>query len=99
MSRTTEESLNRVHNHPVDPNRRGHVRVWEYRFLWLLIFCFLGLWGYFFLIGRVDSKLTNEIVKQLRRQFPNHKIFVDRAYLRAGESITIDGLFVLDRLS
>lgn len=60
--------------------------------VWLLLFSVLGLWCYFSLIGRVDSKLTSEILKQLRREFPSHFISVDRTHFLAGKSITIEGI-------
>ena len=43
-------------------------------------------------MGRVDSKLTSEIIRILRKEFPRHYVTVDRARLISGQSITIDGL-------
>lgn len=75
-----------------DSIRRNRDRVWEHRFVWLLLIAILGLWGYFYVIGRVDSKLTQEILKVARREFPGHLIFIDRTHLVAGQSITIEGI-------
>ena len=75
-----------------DAIRRSRDRVWEHRLVWILLFAILGLWCYYFLIGRVDSKLTGEIVKQLRKEFPGHLVSIDRAQFQAGKSITIEGL-------
>ncbi len=63
-----------------------------YRLLWLMLLGVVGLLGYFQLIGRVDTRLTQSIVSRLREEFPQHHISVDRARLIAGQSITIDGL-------
>jgi hypothetical protein len=52
----------------------------------------VGLFGYSQMISRVDTHLTQEIVKRLRREWPNHYVSVDRARLIAGQSITMDGL-------
>ena len=60
--------------------------------LWILIFAILGLWCYFSLIGRVDGKLTSEILQRLRKEFPSHFVTVDRAHYQAGKSITIEGI-------
>ena len=72
--------------------RRSRDRVWEHRLVWILLFAILGLWCYFSLIGRVDGKLTGEIVKRLRKEFPGHLVSIDRAQLHASKSITIEGL-------
>ncbi|MEQ1828101.1 MAG: hypothetical protein ABL921_19230 [Pirellula sp.] len=72
--------------------RRSRDRVWEHRLVWLLLFAILGLWGYFHLVGRVDSKLTTEILKHVRKEFPGHLVFIDRAHLIPGQSITIEGI-------
>jgi hypothetical protein len=60
--------------------------------LWILIFAILGLWCYFSLIGRVDGRLTSEILQRLRTEFPSHHVTVDRAHYQAGKSITIEGI-------
>ncbi len=60
--------------------------------VWILLFAILGLWCYFSLIGRVDSKLTSEIVKQLRKEFPSHFVSIERAHFQPGKSITIEGV-------
>jgi hypothetical protein len=65
-----------------------------FRLVWLLLLAGLGWAGYYFLIDRVDHRLTSEITRQLRRQFPHHLISVDRARLVPGKSITIDGVRV-----
>jgi hypothetical protein len=70
----------------------GRDRRWERRFLWLLLLAILALSGYFHLLGRVDSKLTSEILRLVRQEFPGHIIFIDRAHLVAGQSITIEGI-------
>ena len=72
--------------------RRRQDRIWEHRFVWLLLLLVLGLWGYFYAIGRVDQKLAHEVAKRLRKEFPAHVITVDRAHLQAGQSITIEGI-------
>jgi len=56
------------------------------------MFAILGLWCYFSLIGRVDGKLTSEILKRLQKEFPTHVVTVDRAHYQAGKSITIEGI-------
>ena len=73
------------------PNKRRD-NVFESRLVWLLLLAIAGLWGYYFLLGRVDHKLTSEIIRRLRREFPHHYVSVDRARLIAGQSITVDGL-------
>ncbi len=75
-----------------DSIRRNRDRVWEHRIVWLLLFAILGLWCYFYLIGRVDTKLTSEVILRLRKEFPSHIVTVDRAYFLAGKSITIEGI-------
>ena len=72
--------------------RQGRDRVWEHRFVWLLLLVIVGLWAYTFLISRVDNKLTTEILKRIRQEFPTHLVFIDRAHLQAGQSITIEGI-------
>jgi hypothetical protein len=63
-----------------------------FRFLWLIVLAALGIASYFLLIDRVDHQLTSEVLRQLRKQFPQHLISVDRARLVHGQSITIDGI-------
>jgi hypothetical protein len=58
----------------------------------LLLLISLGLTTYFFLMGRVDDKLTQEILKHFRKEFPSHQVFIDRAQLQSGKSITIEGV-------
>jgi hypothetical protein len=72
--------------------RRSRDRVWEHRMVWLLLLTILGLTGYFFVMGQVDDKLTKEILKRLRTEFPGHQVNVDRAHLQHGQSITIEGI-------
>ena len=75
-----------------DAIRRSRDRVWEHRLVWILLFAILGLWCYFSLIGRVDSKLTNEILRHIRKEFPSHFVSIDRAHFQPGHSITIEGI-------
>ena len=92
MSRPTVAPIETNASNSADAIRRSRDRVWEHRLVWILLFAILGLWCYFFLIGRVDSKLTSEIVKQFRKEFPAHFISIDRAHFQAGQSITIEGI-------
>jgi len=92
MSRLTKAKPETLSNDSADSIRRSRDRTWEQRIVWLLLFAILGLWCYFSLMGRVDSKLTGEIVKLLRKEFPSHFISVDRAHFLAGKSITIEGI-------
>lgn len=62
------------------------------RWVALLLLAAVAWSGYHLLIDRVDHQLTSEIAKQLRRQFPNHYVAVDRARLVQGQSITVDGI-------
>ena len=92
MSRPKAEPSETNANSSAESIRRSRDRVWEHRLVWILLFAILGLWCYFSLIGRVDSKLTNEIVKQLRKEFPSHFVSIDRAHFQPGKSITIEGV-------
>ena len=92
MSRTTPATIDTHSTSSADSIRRGRDRVWEHRLLWILLFAILGLWCYFSLIGQVDSRLTSEILKRMRKEFPTHYISVDRAHYQAGKSITIEGI-------
>ncbi|MFO0011651.1 MAG: AsmA-like C-terminal region-containing protein [Planctomycetota bacterium] len=76
---------------PVKPSS-AHRRAGGNRILWTLLVAIVGLLGYFQFIGRVDTRLTEEIVQRLRKEFPQHYVSVDRARLLTGQSITIDGL-------
>ena len=76
------------HEQSATPLRRSG----GYRLLWLILVAVAGLLGYFQILGRVDSKLTQEIAARLRKEFPQHYVTVDRARLISGQSITIDGL-------
>lgn len=76
------------HEQSAKPLRRSG----GYRLLWLILVAVAGLLGYFQILGRVDSKLTQEIAARLRKEFPQHYVTVDRARLISGQSITIDGL-------
>jgi hypothetical protein len=86
-----EQSNLNAKNSERSPSARGN-RTWEHRLVWLLLLSIAGLLAYFHLIGRVDSQLTREITRVLRREFPRHHVSVDRARLISGQSITIDGL-------
>ena len=92
MSRPIIATTETNASNSADEIRRSRDRVWEHRIVWILLIAILGLWCYFFLIGRVDSKLKGEIVKQLRKEFPGHQVSIDRAQFQAGKSITIEGL-------
>ena len=92
MSRPITAKVETNASNSADEIRRSRDRVWEHRIVWILLIAILGLWCYFFLIGRVDSKLKGEIVKQLRKEFPGHQVSIDRAQFQAGKSITIEGL-------
>ena len=92
MSRPPVATTNPIADSSADSIRRSRDRVWEHRFVWLLLFAILGLWCYFSIIGGVDSKLTMEIVKRLQKEFPAHQVTIDRASYRAGQSITIEGI-------
>ena len=92
MSRPTVAPIESNASNSADAIRRSRDRIWEHRLVWILLFAILGLWCYFFLIGRVDSKLTNEILKQFRKEFPAHIVSIDRAHLQACQSITIEGI-------
>ncbi len=70
MSRPIVASNENKASNSADAIRRSRDRVWELRLVWILLFAILGLWCYFSLIGRVDSKLTNEILKHIRKEFP-----------------------------
>jgi len=92
MSRTTENPKEKNPDNSADSIRRSRDRVWEHRLLWLLLITILGLWCYFSVIGQVDGKLTQEIIKLLRKEFPTHFVTVDRAHFLSGKSITIEGI-------
>lgn len=92
MSRPTTATPDRIDKNSADSIRQGRDRVWEHRFVWLLLLAIAGLWGYTYLIGRVDNKLTLEILKHIRKEFPSHLVYIDRAHLQAGQSITIEGI-------
>ena len=92
MSRLAVAPIESNANNSADAIRLSRDRIWEHRLVWILLFSILGLWCYFFLIGRVDSKLTSEIVKQFRKEFPGHFVSIDRAHFQAGQSITIEGI-------
>lgn len=92
MSRPTATTTETKPPNSDDAIRKSRDRVWEHRFVWLLLFAIVGLWCFFSLIGRVDNKLTLEILRQLRKEFPAHIVFLDRAHLQAGQSITIEGV-------
>lgn len=92
MSRSTQATPDPQNNSSDERIRRSRDRIWEHRIAWLLLLTILGLTGYFFVIGQVDDKLTLEITKRLRTEFPGHQVNVDRAHLQAGESITIEGI-------
>jgi hypothetical protein len=85
-----EQAINK--STPNELSAASRDRVWEYRIVWMLLLASVGLFGYFQLIGRVDNRLTQEIVQRLRKELPQHFISVDRARLISGQSITIDGL-------
>ncbi len=92
MSRPIVASNENKASNSADAIRRSRDRVWELRLVWILLFAILGLWCYFSLIGRVDSKLTNEILKHIRKEFPSHFVSIDRAHFQPGQSITIEGI-------
>ncbi len=92
MSRKTAVPKDKNTEISADSIRRSRDRVWEHRLVWLLLIAILGLWCYFSLMGRVDGKLTQEIVKLLRKEFPSHFVTVERAHFLAGKSITIEGI-------
>ena len=92
MSRPKAAPTETNANSSAESIRRSRDRIWEHRLVWILLFAILGLWCYFSLIGRVDSKLTNEIIKQLRKEFPSHFVSIDRAHFQPGKSITIEGV-------
>lgn len=92
MSRKTDVPKENKTEVSAESIRRSRDRVWEHRLVWLLLIAILGLWCYFSLMGRVDGKLTQEIVKLLRKEFPTHFVTVERAHFLAGRSITIEGI-------
>jgi AsmA-like C-terminal region len=92
MSRKTAVPKENNIDISADSIRRSRDRVWEHRLVWLLLIAILGLWCYFSIMGRVDGKLTQEIVKLLRKEFPAHFVTVERAHFLAGKSITIEGI-------
>lgn len=92
MSRPITAPTETNANSSAESIRRSRDRVWEHRLVWILLFAILGLWCYFSLIGRVDGKLTSEIVKQLRKEFPSHFVSIERAHFQPGKSITIEGV-------
>ena len=79
---------------PAQPPRSASHRelVWEHRLLWLLMLAILGLWGYHYVMGRVDRTLRGEVLKILTAKFPKHRIQLDRAHLEKGQAILLEGL-------
>ena len=69
--------------------------VWEHRFLWMLVIAILGLWGYHYVLGRVDRKLREVILVKLAQKYPRHLIQLDHAHLEEGRAILIEGLEIM----
>lgn len=73
--------------------RKCHANlVWEHRLLWFLVIAILGLWGYHYVLGRVDRQIRGEVLKKLGERFPKHLIHLERAHLEEGKAIILEGL-------
>jgi hypothetical protein len=59
---------------------------------WLLVAIALCFFGYYYAIGRIDHKLTGEILLRLRKELPGHEVSLDRASLQPGKSILLEGV-------
>jgi len=59
---------------------------------WLLVVIALCFFGYYYAIGRIDHKLTGEILLRLRKALPGHEVSLDRASLQPGKSILLEGV-------
>lgn len=59
---------------------------------WLLVVIALCFFGYYYAIGRIDHKLTGEILLRLREALPGHEVSLDRASLQPGKSILLEGV-------
>jgi hypothetical protein len=59
---------------------------------WLLVVIALCFFGYYYAVGRIDQKLTGEILLRLRKELPGHEVSLDRASLQPGKSILLEGV-------
>ena len=73
---------------------REQDRVWEYRFVWLLLLTLVALGTYHYLHSRVDDTLRDKVLKLLAAQFPKHLVALDSAHLEPGRGILLEGIAI-----
>ncbi|MDZ4848276.1 MAG: AsmA-like C-terminal region-containing protein [Pirellulaceae bacterium] len=73
---------------------RERDRVWEHRFVWLLLLTLVSLGTYHYLHSRVDTTLRNTVLKLIAARFPNHLVALDSAHLEPGRGVLLEGLAI-----
>ncbi len=76
---------------------RERDRLWEYRFVCLLLLLLAGLAIYHVVHSRINDSLRDKLQQLLAKQFPNHLIAIDSAHLEQGRGIWLEGLTIAMR--
>ncbi len=76
---------------------RERDRLWEYRFVCLLLLLLAGLAIYHAFLSRINDSLRDKLQQILAKQFPNHLIAIDAAHLEQGRGIWLEGLTIAMR--
>jgi Protein of unknown function/AsmA-like C-terminal region len=72
-------------------------RLWEYRFVCLLLLLLAGLAIYHVVHARINDSLRDRLQQLLAKQYPNHLIALDAAHLEQGRGIWLEGLTIAMR--
>ena len=68
------------------------IAVWEHRLVWFLMLAVAAMWGYLFIIGRVDRHIKSGALTLLQERFPDHVISLGRTHLESGKALLIENL-------
>jgi hypothetical protein len=73
---------------------RERDRLWEYRFVCLLLLVLLGMTAYHYFHSRINHTLRAKVQELLERQFPEHLVALETAHLEPGRGLLLEGFTV-----
>jgi hypothetical protein len=73
---------------------RERDRLWEYRFVCLLLIVLIGFAGWYIVNTRINRSLRDKLQSILAAKFPNHLVSIDAAHLENGRGIVLEGLAI-----